>query len=77
MDQNARQPYVDTAKLMSENPNYPLAPEPSFKSNASIDKAPVEDLTGKFDGFGRSFVALQSSMIQEKSKFWDAILHVQ
>ena len=66
MDQKARQPYIDTAKLMSENPNYPLAPEPSFSSKASIDKAPVEDLTGKFDGFGRSFVALQTNMIQEK-----------
>ena len=61
-----RQPYIDTAKRLEENP---MAEAP-FQSNASIENAPVEDLNGKFDSLGRSFVALQSSVIQEKSKYY-------
>jgi len=57
-----RKPFIDTATLLTENP----MAEPSFSSRQSIETSPLEDLNGKFDGFGRSFVALQSSIIQEK-----------
>ena len=60
-----RKPFIDTATLLTENP----MAEPSFSSRQSIEASPLEDMNGKFDGFGRSFVALQSSIIQEKSTY--------
>ena len=63
MNMDQRAPYIETAKELEDNPRY----QPSFQSR-TIEKAPVEDLTGKFDGFGRSFVGLQSNVIQGRSK---------
>ena len=60
MNMDQRAPYIETAKQLDDNPRY----QPSFQSRTTIEKAPVEDLTGKFDGFGRSFVAIQSDVIQ-------------
>ena len=62
MNMNQRAPYMETAKQLEDNPRY----QPSFQSRTTIEKAPVEDLTGKFDGFGRSFVAIQSDVIQRR-----------
>ena len=60
MSREERDPYVETARGMSEG-NY----EPTF-SSASIENS--QDLAGKFDAYGRSYVALRSKVLQDKCK---------
>ena len=43
MNMDQRAPYIETAKQLDDNPRY----QPSFQSRTTIEKTPVEDLTGK------------------------------
>ena len=56
-----RRPYYESADQLSRG-----IIEPNFASKNSIETTPSDDLTGKFDAFGRSFFALKKTKMQDQ-----------
>ena len=64
MNHEQRRPYKETAEQMA-NGNH----EPKFANpQASIEESAPAQLSGKFDAFGRSFLALQKNRKNDKGK---------
>ena len=57
-----RKPYIDTSKQMAAGKH-----EPKFKTPLkSIEQSSKADLSGKFDSYGRSYLALHKKAMDEK-----------
>lgn len=63
MSSDQRKPYYETAKQMAEG-----RIQPTFTSSETVENSPVNDLCGKFDAFGRSFLMLQEQRKTAKRK---------
>ena len=63
MGPEERLPYVESAKQLNAG-----RIEPTFHSNKSIGQSPKSDLAGKFDSFGRSYLAIRNKEVQAKSE---------
>ena len=59
-----RRPYYESADQLSRGQI-----EPNFASKNSIETTPSDDLTGKFDAFGRSFFAIKKNKMQEQGLY--------
>lgn len=60
MTQEERRPYIETAKQFAEGRIQPSLPP------SSIGNSSRQDFAGRFDGYGRSFLKLQTEQLQQR-----------